>query len=155
MPTKKQMSDAVKIALISAICSVITALITALVTVSVQWRAAEKQEQVEHKAEAKEASKEFSALPKAGAGDTGKIIFRPLSARVEYNEDGKSRTDKDPSEGSIEADICLLTTVSSYGGASKSCSLTQTERRWSLVSTGRKATSTCQAICFDLPKFER
>ncbi len=139
---RKQMPDAVKIALISGVVSIITALITA----SVQWQAAEKQEKVEVQKEADQAENEV--LPAAKAKGA---VLETLSAGVSYNKDGKPKTNRDPEKGWVKADICVLTTVSSYGGASKACTLAQNEEGWALTATGRKATSTCRAICFDLP----
>ena len=146
MPTKKEMNDAVKIALISAVCSVITALITA----SVQWKAAESQERTETKVEAKQADETLAELPAAGPGTVNGMSLRTLSAKVDYKNDGKTRSNKDPSDGFLSADICVLTSVSTYGGASKSCNLSRTDDGWSLVATGRKATVSCKAVCFDL-----
>ena len=135
-------SDAVKIALISGLVSILPALIT----VSVQWKAGAAEEKARIEAEAAEAAKDREALPKAVEGVFDKIKFKTLSASVPYNGDGTSRTDKEPGKGYLEADVCVLTKVSSYGGASKTCSLTRSEEGWVLIATARKATASCEAI---------
>lgn len=49
-----------------------------------------------------------------------------------------------------DMDICILSTISSYGGATKLCSLSKTETGWLLTASQRKATVNCTATCFNL-----
>jgi len=66
-----------------------------------------------------------------------------ITAKLDYGEGRSSASTRAPED----ADICLLTTVSSYGGASKSCSLKVEDNRWILVASGRKASVNCEATC--------
>lgn len=78
-------------------------------------------------------------------GGLGLVFVGSIAATVKY--DSEADTDRrDP----MKADLCVLTSVGSYGGATKGCTLTKTDKGWVLVSNGRKATSTCQAMCFNL-----
>lgn len=141
----RRMNDAVKIALISAVCSIITALITA----SVQWKVVEDKKVEEIQEDTKDQPQK--ALPPISATTPGEAPIRALFAQVKYNDNGKTDSSRDPSSGFVHADICVLTMVSSYGGASKTCNLAREEGGWSLTATARKATATCRAACFDIP----
>lgn len=147
------MTNNVRIALISGVTSIITALIAAGATV---W-ANEKGRADEHRKEAEIAEKTLTSDLNAAAARTAESSeeaavgahevshLEPMTATV--TSDDRPRTNQ---AGPVKADICVLTNVGSYGGATKGCTLTREENGWVLVANARKSTSTCQATCFDL-----
>jgi hypothetical protein len=137
-------NDGVRIATISAVTSVITALIAAGVTLWVtDAQRQNREEQRAQQAETVLATPSEAEEPSVG----GPSVLRTMSATVSYDDD--ARTDR---EGPVKADLCVLTSVGSYGGATKGCTLQYDAEGWVLVANGRKATSNCQATCFDFPR---
>jgi hypothetical protein len=141
------MNQNVRIALIGAVAGIITALITAGTTV---W-ANENRNEDENRQQAEidaasTATAQTAELPEVAMASTHEVGYvGPLAATV-TSDDGV-RTDQD---GPVKADICVLTGVASYGGATKGCTLTKEDSGWVLVANARKATSRCLATCFDL-----
>lgn len=141
------MNQNAKNTLIAGVVSIITALIAAGATV---W-ATERGKTADLKQEEKAATEELASNANAAANQTERaseaaahdpIFVTTLTVTA---EDG---TKSDP-KGPVKADLCVLTSVGSYGGATKGCTLTRGDGGWRLVANARRATSTCQATCFD------
>ena len=133
------MNDTIKVALIAGLVSVICAGIAA----SVQWTRYLNDQR-------EKADPENVPDKPIVADDKG--LSRTLYARVLYKDSDKTISAQDPTTGGVKADVCVLTTVSSYGGASKTCSLSHKDEGWVLTATARKATATCGAVCFDVSR---
>lgn len=146
-PRVKKVGEAnggVRIATISAVTSVITALIAAGATV---WATEQKRQSTDEE-RAQQAEQVLATPSDAEEPSLGSpTVLRTMSATVTYDDD--PRTDR---EGPVKADLCVLTSVGSYGGATKGCTLQHEAEGWVLVANGRKATANCQATCFDFPR---
>lgn len=147
------MNPNAKSTLIAGAVSIITALIAAGATV---W-ATERGKTTDREQEEKAATAELTSRANAAADQTERaseagaagahdpVYVRSMTATVTAEGSPKSNT-----EGPVKADLCVLTSVGSYGGATKGCTLKLGNDGWTLVASARKATSTCQATCFDL-----
>lgn len=145
------MSQGTRSTLIAAVvASIVTALITAGATV---W-AIQSGKRAEIEEEKKEAIQELASNLAAAADQIAKasgaaaahdpIFVKTLTAT--FSSEGSPGSSED---GPVKADLCLLTSVGSYGGARKGCTLTQGSNGWTLAASARNATSACQATCFN------
>jgi hypothetical protein len=132
----------------NALIAAVTALLVAGATVWV----IEKGKRTEDEQDAKGARQELEAAADqiaqasvaGAAGAHDPIYVKSMTAIVTAG--GEPNTAQD---GPVKADLCLLTSVGSYGGATKGCTLTRGNEGWKLVANARRTTSACQATCFD------
>ena len=149
-------SPALRIALITAVTSIVTAFITAGTTIWLASKSEAAAIQVQSKEQEKALTEPLKGVPALivnpepvkddVAVGSREIVIRPMTATASFAD--RAVTDR---EGPVKADICVLTSVGSYGGATKGCTLTKTNDGWVLVANGRNSTSACQAMCFDFP----
>lgn len=136
-------SDSVKVALISSLTSVLVALIT--VIGAAMLKDAKEREDIPK--EAKDILPDPVTFAPLASPESAESIVKleTFVVSVDFNDSAKTTSTPE-----IDRDICVLTAVASYGGATKGCSLVKSAGGWVLKANGRKATSTCEATCFDL-----
>lgn len=145
------MNQNVRISLIGAVAGILSALIAAGATVWATHTVNRKEGiQVEKESTSNlEASADQTAQSSKAAATGGHEIVYVKSMTATVTSEHGPRTAPSP-EAPAKADLCVLTSVGSYGGATKGCTLTRGNDGWMLVANARNSTSTCQATCFDL-----
>lgn len=132
----KVISENVKVALIAAGASILTALITTFGVL------AQDDQEFDKGAPITPADTKVQLPP---SPDLAPFEFLVLRKSVAFDDKERS-VSSDP----VKQDICVLTSVASYGGTTKECTLTKKPEGWVLTARGRKSTSICEATCFYL-----
>jgi hypothetical protein len=141
-------------AAITALGSILAAAVTAYATLTVAANrtannAPTPSNLVQSPTPVSGQSQDGDRLAVAAAAAASPIRLTPagtLRAQVDIKKADSATSNQD---GPLAAAFCVMTSVGSYGGATKGCNLSQRDEGWILVANGRKASSVCAAECFN------
>jgi len=111
-----------------------------------QARSAIFTSQSEARAAASRAEDDADAISAIRAS-LGETIYDLGTFTTSIKSSSRASRNETPIEGK---DLCILSTISSDGGATKGCSLSKTDTGWLLTASQKKASVNCSATCFNL-----